>query len=261
MSFLGTIGRQTMLKLRPLPYVTGLIYGALSLAVRPSSWSRPLLRVLSKQIYYTAIQGIPFIVVIALLMGVTVVIQAQILSSMAGQASLSGAVLVLVLMRELSPLLVNFVMIGRSGGAIAAEMASMTVNGDVKVLDAQGLDPMIYLVMPRVLGAAISVFCLSVVFVIVAFTAGYICGAMLGLCPAPGIFLDGVLSAIGKADAPSFLAKTLIPGMATAAISCSEGLGIHGSLTEIPQATTRAVVRATFALVLISALISAVTYG
>jgi len=99
-----------------------------------------------------------------------------------------------------------------------------------------------------------------VIFVVVAFTAGYICGALLGLTPAPDIFLDGVFIAIGKADGPSFLAKTLIPGMATAAIACSEGLGIRGNMTEIPQATTRTVVRATFALVIISALISAVTY-
>ncbi len=261
MSLLGAIGRRTLARLRALPFVTGLVCAVLGLAVRRSVWNRPLLRVLSRQVYYTAIQGLPFIVVIAVLMGIMVVIQAQILSSMAGSASLTGAVLVLVLMRELAPLLVNFVMIGRSGAAIAAEMASMTANGDVKVLDAQGLDPMVYLVMPRVLGAGISVFCLAVVFVLVAFSAGYLCGAMLGLSPSPGIFMDGVLSAIGKADAPSFLIKTLIPGMTTAAISCSEGLGIRGHLTEIPQATTRAVVRSTFALVIISALISAVTYG
>ncbi len=260
MSFLGVMGKRTLSRLRLLPHITGMLCAVLSLSVRPSLWNRPLLRVLTRQIYYTAIQGIPFILVLAVLMGIMAVVQAQILSGMSGQASLTGAVLVLVLMRELTPLLVNFVMIGRSGAAIAAEMASMTANGDVKVLDAQGLDPMIYLVMPRVLGAGISVFCLAVIFVTVAFTAGYLCGALLGLMPAPDIFLDGVFNAVGRADGPSFLAKTLLPGMTTAAIACAEGLGIRGNMTEIPQATTRAVVRSTFALVIISALISAVTY-
>lgn len=265
MSFLGHIGRNTRnllrVRLQMVPYVTGLICGVLMLACRRSVWNRPLFRVLTRQIYFTAIQGIPFISIIAVLMGAMVVVQAQILSSIAGQASLTGTVLVLVLLRELAPLLVNFVIIGRSGAAIASEMASMTVNGDVKVLDAQGLDPTVYLVMPRVLGVAVSVFCLSVVFAVVAFTAGYLCGALVGITPAPKIFMQGVLMAFAKADAPSFLAKTLLPGMATAAIACSEGLGIQGNLTEIPQATTRAVVRSTFALVIISALISAVTYG
>lgn len=261
MSFLGSIGRTTLERLRMLPYVTGLICASLSLAVQPRVWNPSLLKVLSRQVYYTAYQGIPFISLIAALVGVMAVIQAQMISAMTGTASLSGAVLVLVLMRELSPLLVNFVMIGRSGAAIAAEMASMRVNGDVKVLDAQGLDPMIYLVMPRVVGAGISVFCLTVIFVIVAFTFGYVFGAILGLTPAPSIFAHNVLMAMGKADVPSFLCKTFLPGMATAAIACSEGLGIRGNMTEIPQATTRAVVRATLALVFISALISAVTYG
>jgi phospholipid/cholesterol/gamma-HCH transport system permease protein len=247
--------------MRIFPYVTGLICGVLLLACRRSVWSRSLFRVLARQIYFTAIQAIPFIATIAVLAGALVVVQVQKLSGMAGQASLTGTVLVLVLMRELAPLLVNFVIIGRSGAAIAAELASMTVNGDVKVLDAQGLDPTVYLVMPRVLGVAVSVFCLSVIFVLVAFAAGYLSGAMLGLTPAPDIFMHGVLMAFAKADAASFLAKTLLPGMATAAIACSEGLGIQGNLTEIPQATTRAVVRSTFALVIISALISAVTYG
>jgi phospholipid/cholesterol/gamma-HCH transport system permease protein len=261
MSFLGTIGSVTIQRLRMLPYVTGLVCASLSLACRPRIWNRPLLHVLIRQIYYTAVQGIPFISVLAVLVGVLIVIQAQMISSVTGTASLSGAVLVLILLRELTPLLVNFVLIGRSGAAIAAEMASMRVNGDVTVLDAQGLDPMVYLVMPRVLGAAVSVFCLSIVFALVAFTAGYLAGALLGIMPAPGIFLDGVLLAVAKTDPAAFLVKTFVPGMATAAIACSEGMGIRGVLTEIPQATTRAVVRSTFALVLIFALMLAVTYG
>jgi phospholipid/cholesterol/gamma-HCH transport system permease protein len=260
MSFLGSIGSAMLQRMRMMPYVTGLICASLSLACRRGVWNPPLVRILNRQIYYTAVQGMPFISVIAVLVGVLVVIQAQMLSSMTGTASLSGAVLVLVLTREITPLLVNFVMIGRSGAAIAAEMASMRVNGDVTVLDAQGLDPMIYLVMPRILGAGISVFCLSVVFALVAFTAGYLAGALMGIVPAPDLFLEGVLMAVAKADPWAFLVKTLVPGMATAAIACSEGLGIRGNLTEIPQATTRAVVRSTFALVLIFALMLAVTH-
>jgi phospholipid/cholesterol/gamma-HCH transport system permease protein len=261
MSFVGTIGSGTLQRLRMLPYVTGLVCASLSLAVRPWVWNEPLFRVLVRQVYFTAVQGIPFVSVIAVLVGVLVVIQAQMLSTMTGTASLSGAVLVLVLTREITPLLVNFVMIGRSGAAIAAEMASMRVNGDVTVLDSQGLDPMIYLVMPRVLGLGISSFCLSVAFALVAFIAGYLAGALMGIVPAPGKFLEGVLLAVAKTDPPAFLIKTLVPGMATAAIACSEGLGIRGSLTEIPQATTRAVVRSTFALVLIFALMLAVSYA
>lgn len=261
MSLLGTIGSTTLRRLRVMPHVAALICASLALACRPGVWNRPLLRVLIRQIYFTAVQGIPFISVVAALVGALVVIQAQFLSAMAGTASLSGAVLVLVLTRELTPLLVNFITIGRSGAAIAAEMASMRVNGDVTVLDAQGIDPMIYLVMPRVLGAGVSVFCLSVVFSVVSLTAGYLVGAMLGLTPAPDIFLEGVLMAVAKPDPTGFLVKTLVPGMATAAIACSEGLGVHGNLTEIPQAVTRSVVRSTFALVLIFAFMLAVTYG
>jgi len=157
-------------------------------------------------------------------------------------------------------LLVNVIMIGRSGVAMAAELASMSVNGDVKTLDMQGMDPMVYLVMPRVVAAGIAVFCMTVVFVLIAFASGYWCGSLLGMMPAPDIFLNGVFNAVTRADGPSFLAKTLIPGMLTAGIACTEGLGIRGQLTEIPQAAARAVVRAMVAMALVSALISTVTY-
>lgn len=261
MTVVGSLGRAMLSRMRALPYVAALICASLGLAVRPSVWSRPLLRVLIRQVYFTAVQGLPFMSVVAFLLGALTVIQAQRLSAMFGSASLSGAVLVLVLMRELAPLIVNFITIGRSGAAIAAEMAAMRVNGDVTVLDSQGLDPMIYLVMPRVLGVGLSVFCLSVVFSLVSLTAGYVVGSLLGLTPAPDIFFDNVLHAVAETDPGVFLAKTLLPGMATAAIACGEGLGIRGQMTEIPQAVTRAVVRATFALVLIFAFTVAATYG
>ena len=64
--------------------------------------------------------------------------------------------------RELGPLFANFVLIVRGGSAITTELGLMKVGGEVRVLEAQGIEPLPFLVMPRVLAMAVSAFCLTV---------------------------------------------------------------------------------------------------
>ena len=167
----------------------------------------------------------------------------------------------MVIVRELGPLLVNFVVIGRSGTAIATELGNMKVSGEVRILDAQGLDPFTYLVLPRVLGVAVSVFCLTIIFIVVSFISGYLSGGLLGVNPGrPLFFFRSVFKAVSPSDVFNLLAKTIIPGILTGIICCMEGLSVSTSITEVPQATTRAVVRSVTALFIVSALVSVFTY-
>lgn len=214
-----------------------------------------------RQIYFTGVQALRFVALIAVMAGVAIVVQAQLWFARVGQIEMLGPMLVMVLFRELGPVIVNFVVIGRSGTAIAAEVASMRVERDLLVLESQGIDLMRYLVVPRVLGMSLSVLCLTVFFIVVAFASGYVCGVFFGVGPAdPSVFVASLARSIGRRDIVSLLAKTLLPGAFTAAIACSEGLRIRGAVTEIPQATTRAVVGATVGLALVSGLVSLLTY-
>jgi len=140
-------------------------------------------------------------------------------------------------------------------------LGNMNVHGEVRVLDAQGLDPFTYLVIPRVLGVALSVFCLTIVFVVVSFISGYLSGLLLGAGSGrPGVFFSSVIGAISPSDVFNLLAKTWIPGLLTGAICCVEGLSISAAMTEVPQAATRAVVHSITALFITSALVSLLTY-
>ena len=76
----------------------------------------------------------------------------------------------------------------------------------------------------------------------------------------PGAFLESVLKPVRVSDTINLLAKTLLPGMLTGVICCMEGLTIRGSATEVPQAATRAVVRSPAGLLIITAIISILTY-
>lgn len=230
-------------------------------ALQPRHWRRPTRNVLARQILFTGVDAIGFVSLIAFMIGISVVVQAQMWTGRFGQSALLGPLLLTVIVRELAPLLTNFVIIGRSGTAVATELGNMKIHGEVRLLDAMGLDPFLYLVLPRTIAIAVSIFCLTVLFSLVALTGGYLVGALTGVTQAtPLQFANTVLGALSQADVWNLLIKTLVPGLLTGAICSIEGLSVTDSVTEVPQAATRAVVRSTTALFVLSALVSVATY-
>ncbi len=249
---------------RPWRYaslVASLVTSVLWLSIRPSTWRAAVRNVLARQILFTAVEAVLFISFVALLVGISVVVQAQVWLTRFGQRGLLGDVLVMVIVREAAPLLTNFVVIGRSGTAIATELATMKVSGQIQVLDSQGVEPFIYLAVPRVVGVMLSVFCLTFVFIVVSFASGYMTGLMLGADPdPPALFMRNVFRAMHTPAVVSVAAKTIIPGLATSAICCIEGLSVTSAMTEVPQAGTKALVRSVAALFLTSAVVSLLMY-
>lgn len=163
--------------------------------------------------------------------------------------------------RELGPLLTNIVVIVRSSSAMATELRVLKISGEVQVLEAQGNDPFRYLVMPRVLGVAVSTFCLTIVFILVAFASGYLFGAWLGTGSRDvWLFTNTVLNALHPQDIVSILAKSILPALFTSASCCIDGLGVGGSVTDLPHATQRALTRSIAGLFVISAVVSLLTY-
>lgn len=258
---LGNIGAKTREKWGNWIYLLAVAWTVVRMSLWPSNWPAPMRNVLARQILFTGFDAWRFMTMIALLVGLSVVLQAQIWLKTLGQTVYLGPILVTVIVRELGPLLTNFVVIGRSGNAMATELANMKINGEVHLLDAMGLDPFRYLVMPRVIGAAISTFCLTAIFIVASFLSGYVSGALLGVGEVdPDLFMKSVFSAVQPADVFNFVAKSFIPGLLMGAICCIEGLSVQHSITEVPQATTRAVVRSTASLFLTSAIVSVMTY-
>ncbi|MCE9613070.1 MAG: ABC transporter permease [Lentisphaerae bacterium] len=261
MTWLGTIGSVTLAKWRDVRYLLAVAWSALQVAARAGTWRRTVRNVLARQILFTGYDATRFVSFIAFMVGVSIVVQTQVWLTAVGQGHLLGPVLVAVVIREVGPLLTNFVVIGRSGTAIATELGNMKVNGEVHLLDAQGLDPFIYLVVPRVLGVAISVFCLTIIFVGVSLLSGYLSGVLLGATDMePMRFVDTVFGALTKADVFNLLVKTFVPGILTGVTCCTEGLSVGAATTEVPQAATRGVVRSISALFVTSLLVSLVTY-
>ncbi|MBU0713789.1 MAG: ABC transporter permease [Verrucomicrobia bacterium] len=261
MTFSGTIGQHTITRMRETAHLFAVLGSILGQATRLQHWPRTTRAVFARQVLFTGVEALRFVSLVAFLTGISVVVQAQVWLGKAGQSAMLGSVLIAVILREVAPLLVNFIVIGRSGTAIAVELANMKVFGEIKVLEAQGLDTLLYLAIPRALAFALSVFCLTIWFTIVAFVSGYAFGILFGVgATDPVIFMNTILKGLHPADVYNLLAKTLVPGLFTAGICIMEGLSVRYSITEVPQAATRAVVRSIAALFIISAIVSVLTY-
>jgi phospholipid/cholesterol/gamma-HCH transport system permease protein len=237
------------------------MYSILVLSVRPFTWRRTVRNMLARQIVYMGVDAVPFTAMIALLVGIGVVVQAQYWFGRLGQTALVAPLLVTVIVRELGPLLANLIVIQRSGNAIATELANMRASGEVRLLDAQGLDPLIYLVIPRTLGLTISIFGLSVIMIVTAFAGGYLFAAVRDVrIGTPGLFLENIMASVNGQDLLSAAAKSTIPGFIAGTICCSDGLSADRSISELSGVVTRAVQRSILVTFLVSILISAISY-
>ncbi len=261
MNLLGHLGAGTLARLGRAARTTALVWAVATQAARPSTWTAPMKNVLARQILFTGLEATGFVSLIAVIVGALVVVQAQYWLMRLGQASLIGPILTAVVLRELGPLLTNFVVIARSGTAISTELANMKVHGEVRALDAMGIDPFVYLVIPRVLGVAASTFCLTILFLAVTFVGGFACMWVIELGDIDmGLFFGNIIGAVTVRDVFSLLAKSIVPGLLTGALCCDEGLSVGPAATEVPIAATRGVMRSVGALFIVSLLISLMAY-
>ncbi len=261
-NFIGKIGENAVSRAKATAHFFALSWSIILLAFKKSSWPRTTRNVLRRQILFTGFEAMKFVSLVAVITGLSVVIQAQILLGKTGQSQMLGTILVTVIVRELAPLLVNFIIIGRSGTAIAVELANMKVLGEIHLLESQGIDPLLYLILPRALAMSVCVFCLTILFILVSFGGGYLYGILAGVgAGAPNLFIANVLRAVHLPDVISLLTKTFIPGFFTAIICAAEGISVGTAITEVPQAATRGVVNSIAALFIVSVIISILTYA
>jgi phospholipid/cholesterol/gamma-HCH transport system permease protein len=255
---LGAFARAHWDEVRHAAAVIGTV---LYTAVGPRYWGRTARTAFARQVLAIGVEPVGFVCAVAAFVGMSVVVQLAFWTGKAGQSQLLGPLLVAVVARELGPLLTNIIVIVRSSSAMATELGVLKINGEVQALEAYGNDPFLHLVMPRVLGVAVSTLCLTIVFILVAFASGYLFGAWLGTGSRDvWFFTNTVLNALHPQDIVSILAKSILPALFTSASCCIGGLGVGGSVTNIPRATQRALTRSIAGLFVISAVVSLLTY-
>ncbi len=198
-------------------------------------------RVIVRQILFTGVDALPVTSVIALLIGILIITQAGTQLPLLGAGGLVGSIIVLTVIRELGPLLTAFIVVGRSGTAIATELGNMSVNREVAALRLMGIPISRFVIMPRMVGMVISMICLTLYFDVVAVVGGYLVAKVKLTVPFTA-FIEGVFKALSTTDVLVTASKGLLFGTAVAAICCHHGLSVQSSFTEVPQQTTRAMI-------------------
>jgi phospholipid/cholesterol/gamma-HCH transport system permease protein len=163
----------------------------------------------------------------------------------AGQQQETGRILVFVLIREITPLLVGIVLLGRGGTVAVAELGALASSGEVAVLRAEGIDIFRFLVLPRAAAFAVAAFTLGMVFVILALLSGFVAGSLFGVVNnSVFVFLDNVLRAMSIPDLVIFPAKLLLIGLMVALACCATGLSaeeLDAPSSLLPRGFTRGV--------------------
>ena len=258
---MGRLGEWVWAQWDELRHTAAVIGTVLGTCAQPRYWVRTVRKAFALQVLSIGVEPLWFVGAVAVFVGISVVVQLSFWVGEAGQSQLLGPLLVAVVARELGPVLINLVVIVRSGSAMTTELGVLKINGEVRALETQGSDPFLQLVMPRVLGTAVSTFCLTVFFILVAFASGYLFAAWTGKGSRDLLlFADTVSRAIQPKDIFNILAKSILPALFASASCCIGGLGVGGSVTEIPQATQRALTRSVAGLFVISATVSLLTY-
>ena len=244
-----------------LRHAAAVMGTVLFVCVQPRHWGRTVREAFMQQVVAIGVESLGLVCGLAVFVGITVVTQLAFWVAQAGQSQLLGPLLVAVVARELSPVLIGIVVIVRSGSAMATELGIMKIDGQVHMLEEQGTSPFLHLVMPRVLATAVSAFCLTIVFILVALASGYLFGATVGNGSRNLLLLaDKVASAVRPKDVLAILSKSIMPALFAGASCCIGGLDVGESLTEVPQVTQRALVRSLVGLFVISTVVSFLTY-
>ena len=227
-------------------------------ATLPPAGRRVVRRVLTDQVWFTALQAIPIVVVLAGILSYLVISQALRELGRINATELLGTLMVVAIVRELGPLLTALVVAGRSGTAIAAELATNRVTGEVHALEGMGIDPVHYLVLPRFGAAIVSLFGLVLLFDVVAILAGLTAATANGISSAR--YFDIVLRSLTLHDVWITSAKAAVFGAVIGVVPSFYGLAVRGGPTGVPVAASQAVVTSILLIFVSAALFALVLH-
>ncbi|ACI53114.1 protein of unknown function DUF140 [Gluconacetobacter diazotrophicus PA1 5] len=222
---LARIGRLTRHQVRFALVLVGMGWGVLRESVRPNSWRRTVrdeFRLCLRQVVGGGVLSTLFTATLA---GLTVVSQAAYWLGFAGMAQMTGSILVSVLVREIAPVLVGIILLGRSGMLTLTEIGMLTLGGQVRAMQAQGLDPFLLLVMPRTFAFTVGGFTLGILFATMALLMGFIVTHTAGVMSmSVWTFFSDVLTAMSAWDFLVIPLKFVLVGFFVGLGACITGL-------------------------------------
>ncbi|WP_338662019.1 MlaE family lipid ABC transporter permease subunit [Pararoseomonas sp. SCSIO 73927] len=189
------------------------------------------------------------ILLLGVLIGVILAFQSAVPMRQYGADIFVPRLVGISLLRELGPLLAAVVLAGRTGSAFAAELGTMTVNEEISALRIMGIDPMVLLVLPRLVAATIAMPVLALLMDLSGLVGMAV--VMVGRGFAPAIVIDQLHAGVQLWDLLQGLGKAAVFGLVIAGIGCRAGLQAGSGPRAVGDAATSAVVGGIVALVVL----------
>lgn len=209
------------------------------------------------QTFFTGVEIFPVLFVVATLFGAVVIVEIMTMMGKVGFSDVVGSLMVVVIIRELGPILTAFLIAGRSGSSLTTYVGGMVIDSEVDALATMGVDPIRYLVMPGLIGGTIATFIMTIIFSGSAIGAGYlvikvltvITGNVLNLQLTWDYLSTEILKAMTFTDFIFIVIKPLVFGCIITTNACYQAMNIPRDIRQVPKATGKSVIKSFFYIV------------
>jgi phospholipid/cholesterol/gamma-HCH transport system permease protein len=245
LSLLSQIGRFTLEHLSGMGRMFVFLVSAFTWAFRPPA----KIYLILQHIKSIGVDSLSVVILSGLFTGMVLGLQGYYSLRKFNAESWLGSAVALGLLRELGPVLSAFMVTGRTGSAMAAEIGTMRVTEQIDALYSMAINPIKYLVSPRIIAGLIAMPLLTAIFDVVGIYGAYLIGVgLLGV--SSGSYFSGMESSVVFRDVYSGLLKSLSFGLIITWVCCYKGFHAPPMATGVSQATTESVVLS-FVLILV----------
>jgi phospholipid/cholesterol/gamma-HCH transport system permease protein len=253
-SYTNYLGRQIFLLLLTVQGLLAFALITLGVMLMKFGTARGVMQPrIRQEINRAGVALLPMFFFVALALGFLVIGQTVAALAKVGATDYLGSTMVIVVVRELGPLLTAMLVLARVGTANVIELGTARALGEVEALEALGIDPVHYLIMPRVLGMALGVFALTIYLVLGALASGCLFAFLANMPLTPGDYLRQIAEALNWLDFVLLALKTTAFGFFIAVVTCYHGLAQPLRLNEVSRVAVRAVTQGIIVCVLIDA--------
>ncbi|MBL4590958.1 MAG: ABC transporter permease [Phycisphaerales bacterium] len=247
---IAVIGRRTLGILNHIGEVMYLLFEATRWFWR--STTNPNYRLgksaIVSQICRIGVQSIFIVILVSGSVGLILALQLAPPLEDFGQVDKVANIISVAVLRELGPLIGAIVLTGFAGASIAAELGTMVVSEEIEALEASALNPVRFLVVPRMIAATVSMTALGVISSFAAITAAMLV-SMIVLDIPYETFMSNMLTQAKQVDFWTGVVKGGVFGAIIGVIACKNGLNVSGGAAGVGRATTYTVVECIVAIV------------
>jgi phospholipid/cholesterol/gamma-HCH transport system permease protein len=222
---LAWIGRLTRRQARFLLIMLGASWGVIFESFRAHSWRRTVRYEFISTMNNIIRGGLVATMFAGVLTGLAAVSQVIYWLGLTGLATMTGSILINIVVREIAPILVGVLLLGRNGMLSTTELGLLSIGGEIRSMQAVGIDPFLLLVLPRTLAFTVAGFTLGILFSFASLVTGYVMSRMSGVINNPvWAFLDDVATAMSGTDYVIIPLKFITVGFVVGLGGCLTGL-------------------------------------